>query len=362
MSASALVIPELEQAIRHGSNERRAQMLKRIAGLFADGASQFNADHVDLFGDILRRFASEVDAKARAELSRCLAPIGNAPAKLMRTLATDDDISVAGPVLTRSAALKDIDLVDIAGTKSQAHLAAMAARDSLGEAVTDVLVQRGDAQVLQSLADNPSAGLSEKAFAALVRRAAGDDGLAETVGRRRDIPAPLFRDLLVRATADVQQRLLATVRSDAPDKTAHEPDNVSVDIARAARGRDYSVAQRAVLEMQKAGKLGETELAGFANDKKYEETIAALSLLCGVSIEVADRLMTGDRPDPVLILCKATGYGWPTVRSVIMARPGARSGSAQMLEAAFRNFEKLSTPTAQRVVRFWQTRQPDGSA
>jgi hypothetical protein len=41
-----------------------------------------------------------------------------------------------------------------------------------------------------------------------------------------------------------------------------------------------------------------------------------------------------------------------------MARPGARGGSAQMLEAAFHNFEKLSASTAQRVVRFWQVR-PD---
>ena len=336
-------------------------MVKRIAGLFADGASQFNAEHVDVFDDILCRLAPDIDAKARAELAERFAQIGNAPPKLMRKLASDDDISVAGPVLRQSSRLKDGDLVEIAGTKGQAHLAAIADRAAPAEAVTDVLAQRGDALVLQSLADNPQARLSEKAFAALVRRAAGDDDLAETVGRRRDIPAALFRDLLVRATAGVQQRLLATVRSDAPETTAREPDKVASDIARAAPGRDYSAVQNAVLEMQKTGKLGEGELAALANDKKYDETVAALSLLCGVPIEVADRLMAGDRPDPVLILCKAAGHGWPTVRSIIMARPRARAGSAQMLEAAFRNFEKLSGATAQRVVRFWQVRHREGT-
>jgi len=30
------------------------------------------------------------------------------------------------------------------------------------------------------------------------------------------------------------------------------------------------------------------------------------------------------------------------------------------LDAAFANFEKLSPSTAQRVVRFWQVRQPEG--
>jgi len=90
--------------------------------------------------------------------------------------------------------------------------------------------------------------------------------------------------------------------------------------------------------------------------------VAALALLCGVPIETADRLMAGDRPDPILILCKAAGYGWTTARAIIMSRPSAKGTSAPSLDAAFSNFEKLSASTAQRVVRFWQVRQPDGGA
>ena len=33
-----------------------------------------------------------------------------------------------------------------------------------------------------------------------------------------------------------------------------------------------------------------------------------------VPIEVVDRLMNGERADPVLILARAAGFGWPTVR------------------------------------------------
>ena len=87
-----------------------------------------------------------------------------------------------------------------------------------------------------------------------------------------------------------------------------------------------------------------------------------MSLLCGVPIETADRLMAGDRPDPILILCKAGGFGWTTARAIIMSRPSAKGTSTPALDAAFANFEKLSPSTAQRVVRFWQVRQPDGAA
>jgi uncharacterized protein (DUF2336 family) len=111
--------------------------------------------------------------------------------------------------------------------------------------------------------------------------------------------------------------------------------------------------------MQQAGKLDEAQLVEFASDKMFEETVAAVSVLCGVPIETADRLMAGDRPDPILILCKAANYGWTTVKAIIMARPSGRGTSNHSIESAFANFDKLSASTAQRVVRFWQVSTPD---
>jgi uncharacterized protein (DUF2336 family) len=78
----------------------------------------------------------------RTELANRLAPVANAPLKLIRTLANDDDIAVAGPVLKLAPRLQEADLVDLATTKSQAHLLAISVRQVLGEAVTDVLVRR----------------------------------------------------------------------------------------------------------------------------------------------------------------------------------------------------------------------------
>jgi uncharacterized protein (DUF2336 family) len=359
MSASASLIPELEDVIQHGTQERRATTLKRIANLFIDGAPSFNEDHIGLFDDVLCRLVVEIEAKARAEMSKTLAPIANAPSELMRKLARDDDIAVAGPVLTQSTRLKETDLLDIAKTKGQAHLVAIAGRDGIGEAVTDVLVRRGDNEVVRNVADNQSARLSEGGFSALVRRAEGDGDLAEKVGARSDIPGHLFRDLLVRATAVVQQRLLASAKPETQAEIQRVLDKVSRELGGGTPARDYSEAQRTVLALHQAGKLGETELADFAKDRKFEETVASISLLCGVPIEAADRLMGGDRPDPILILCKAAGYGWPTARAIIMSRPSGKGTSNQSLDAAFANFEKLSPSTAQRVVRFWQVRQLD---
>ena len=106
-------------------------------------------------------------------MAQSLAPIANAPGELMRQLAHDDDIAVAGPVIAQSQRLAENDLVDIAKTKGQAHLFAISGRDGIGEAVTDVLVRRGDPEVVRNVADNQSAKLSDGGFTTLVKRAEG---------------------------------------------------------------------------------------------------------------------------------------------------------------------------------------------
>jgi uncharacterized protein (DUF2336 family) len=360
MSAADSLILELEQVLQHGSQHKRTEALERITSLFVTGASRYTSDHVSLFGDIFGRLIAEIEMKARAQLSRRLAPVKNAPAEVVRYLAQDDDISIAGPMLAQSGRLEEADLLEIARYKSQAHLLAISGRNGIGEAITEVLVKRGDLDVVRNVADNRQARLSEASFSTLVRRAGSDGILAEKVGQRHDIPARLFRDLLFQATDVVQQRLLAKAKPETAEEIRRVLAKVSREIGAKAAPRDYASAQRSVLALRDAGDLSETQLCEFANEKRFEETIVSLALLCGVPLEVADRLMGGDRWDPVLILCKAAGFSWQTVRAIMLSRPGARGTSTQGLDEAYANFDKLSSATAKRVVHFWQVRPGNG--
>jgi uncharacterized protein (DUF2336 family) len=359
MSAPSL-IPELEEVVQHGSAERRAEALKRITALFLDGAPRFNDDHVRLFDEVFNCLIAEIESKARSELSHRLAPVGNAPVEVVRRLAHDDDIAVAGPVLKQSPRLAENDLVDIAQTKSQAHLLAISGRPGIAEPVTDVLVRRGDREVVHSVADNRDARLSDNGFFTLVDRAGRDGVLAEKVGLRPDIPPRLFRDLLLKATEVVQQRLFASAKPETQSEIRRVLAKVSHEMAAKAAPRDYSAARRTVEALRLEGKLDENALIDFAQKRQYEETVAALACLCAVPLEVVDRLMGGDRPDPILILCKSAGWGWPTVKTIIMSRSSGNGASSQGLDNAFTNFERLSPTTAKRVMRFWQIKTADG--
>src|SRR5499426_2831498 len=358
MGVPASLLPELEDVVQHGSAEKRAETLRRITTLFLDGASSFKAEHVALFDDIIGCLIEEIEAKALAELARRIAPVPNAPAGVVRTLARNDDIAVAGPVLEQ-ARLSDPDLMYIAETKSQAHLLAMSTRLGMSQALADIVVERGDGEVARSIANNRHAQLSDHAFVKLVKRAEQDGLLAEKVGMRTDIPPRLFRQLLIRASEVVQKRLLDKAKPETQTETRCGLAQVTDEVAAKAAPRNYAAALAAVRALNSQHKLKETDIAEFAKSGKYEETIAALAILCAVPVEVVDRLMNGERADPVLILARATGFGWSTVKAILNARPGAKP-SPHALEVARDNFERLTVTTAQRVVRFWQVRQGTG--
>ncbi len=358
MGAPASLLPELEDVVQHGSAAKRAETLRRITSLFLDGAPNFNDDHIALFDDVMGCLIEEIEAKALAELSRRLAPVAKAPIGVVRKLAESDDIAVAEPLL-REGRLADPDLMRIAETKSQAHLLALAGRQGICEAVSDILVARGDRDVSRSIANNSQARLSENAFTTLVKRAEQDSVLAERVGLRTDIPPRLFRQLLMQASEVVQNRLLARARPETQAEIRRILQKVTDEVGAAAAPRNYSAALAAVRALHKERKLTEADIADYAKTGRYEETIAALATVCSVPVEVVDRLMSGERADPVLILARAAGFGWPTVREIINARPGT-TPSPQVLDAARENFERLTAATAQRVVRFWQVRQGTG--
>jgi uncharacterized protein (DUF2336 family) len=222
--------------------------------------------------------------------------------------------------------------------------------------VTDVLVCRGNRQVAHELAQNRSARLSHDALVALVGRAQTDEALAAKIARRPDLPPQMLRDLLRKTTQAVRQQLLEA----APPEAQPEIQQALADVSNHVHAtRDYSPAQRTIAALCREGRLSEGTLVDFARKGQYDETIAALAALCAVPIEVVDRLMGAERPDPIVILCKSAGWAWPTVAEIIVMRPGGRSRPNQSLDAAYANFERLSPATARRVLRFWQVRSDE---
>jgi uncharacterized protein (DUF2336 family) len=306
-----------------------------------------------------------MEAKALAELSRRLGPINNAPSDIVRRLARDDNITVAEPVLTQSVRLSDTDLIDIANTKTSAHLLAISARAHIGTNVTDVLLQRGDRDVFHKLAGNSGANFSENGFATLVKHSERDETLAEKVGLRLDIPLRLFRELLLRATEAVRARLLAIAGPESREQIQRVLADLSDDAQQEAGFQnqdDYSAAQARILAMRSTGELNEAAILNFAKTGRYADMVAGIAALCGAPLQLVENLLQNKNREAFLIPCKAAGLEWPTVRLILTCRSVGHATSDQDLDQARADYLKLSEANAGRVLRFWQVRQAASNA
>jgi uncharacterized protein (DUF2336 family) len=358
MTAARSILLELEDAISHGTSEKRVETLRRVTDLFMLGASRYSDEQIGVFDSVIARLADDIEARARVELAQRLAEVAQAPLGIIKTLANDDIVEVAAPVLTHSPRLDDDTLVGIAERKGQDHLLAISNRRSISELVTDVLVVRGNQQVVRSVAQNAGARFSETGFGILVKRSEGDDVLASHLGVRKDMPKHHLAKLIEVASDGVRKKLAA-----ANPLAAIEIRRVLAELAAKVKAevgatpRDYTAAKAQIAQMRAAGKFGEAEARTFAQLGKFEETVAALSVLCGLPIDAIEATFQGDNSDMCLVMARAAGFSWPTAKQILLLQSTAGSLSEQDLARAKDNFEKLQPTTAQRVVRFYQVRK-----
>jgi uncharacterized protein (DUF2336 family) len=355
MAQSSAFLQELEIAVSRGTPQSRVAALSYTTDLLIAG--RYSDEQTWMFGEIVGLLASEIEAAARADLARRLAPCPHAPANAIRKLAFDDSIDVAGPVLRHSEQLKVQTLVENAKTKSQDHLLAISQRKSLHEDVTDVLISRGDQDVVRSVARNSGARFSESGFWQLVHRSENDIVLAMDVGARKDVPRHIFQKLIAKAADEVKERM-AAANPEAASEVHNTVTSITGDIHSklGPATRDYFTAKRLVTEMRHAGALTEDAVCRFAKAKKFEEVIVALSLICGLPADVAERALLDDGGEMVVVLAKAASLSWTTTQLLLsLSREG--SMAAHDLDNARNNFSNISVATARQVLQFYKLRR-----
>ena len=358
MTVATSLIPGLDDIVREGDPQRLAEAARRISDLFLQGAANLRPDHVDLFDGILVDLVPHTEIVARVDLAERLSRLGNAPRALVGQLAREDEILIAGPLLRRSPVIDEAALVEIARIKGQGHLLAMSERPTLSRDLTDVIVSRGDREVVRRAAGNAGALFSPTGYSALIKRAGNDGVLTLAVGQRDDLSEFQLKDLLEGSVDIIRRRLFEVVKPGRQAAISRAMSEISGVIEVVESRRDFAPAQRTILALHRAGELNEAALLGFAKTHKYEEAVAALSAMSGVKIATLDQLIAGDRYDPILIVGKTIGLEWATVRALILLRLGPnRVPSPADIENSRVNFARLMPSTAERVVGFWQTKQ-----
>jgi uncharacterized protein (DUF2336 family) len=355
------LIDQLEDALGNRDLARRAEVLRRVTDLFVLRSGSFSEDQVALFDVVMAKLLENIENAARAQFGSRIAKLSDAPRGVVRLLAQDDTITVAGPVLTHSERLDDDTLVDTAKTRSQDHLLAISGRKVLVEAVTDVLVDRGNRAVVSATAQNAGAKFSEFGISTLVRKARDDGNLALCVWSRPDIPRQNLIKLFVDASEAVKSQLVEADprRADLiKSMVAQATDEIQTK-ARAGSS-DFAQASQEVRELNAAGKLNEERLIVFADEGSFDKIVAALSLMCDVPLGAVERSFVQNQTEQIVVLARALDFSWATTLKLLLLHAGVNGSSRQQLDVTFANFFRLQPETARMALKFYRMREKAG--
>lgn len=351
-------IDQLESVISSKDVARRATILSRVADLFVVNSGRFSQEHVELFDDVMTKLLDSAEEDARAQFGDRLAKLADAPPKTLRHLALDDAIEVAGPILRHSDLIDERTLVEAARCKSQDHLLAISGRKVIVEAVTDILVERGDEVVVSSTARNEGAKFSEFGVSNLVKKACSDGNLALSVWSRTDIPRQNLVKLFADASEAIRDQMMkADPRRAELIKTAVAEVTDEIQARTRADSDSFSTARSHVEALHSAGQLSESQLNAFAGEGSFEKVTVALSLLCQLPIGVVERAFVQKHTDQILVMAKAIGLSWVTTVALLLLQAGVNGSSRQQLDQCFASFSKLQTKTAQTALQFYRMRQ-----
>jgi len=343
------------------SSERRRELLRQVTDLFFVSPEGHAAGEMALFDDVLTQLSSEMEEAVRAELAERMADAAAPPRRLVRGLASDS-FRVAEPVLTRSTALTEDDLLRVAGAGDQNHLRAISRRVTVPERVSEAIVERGDDATLVVLLRNDGAALSRAAHEAAVDRAAVNPDLHEAVVDRHALPPDLLNEMYFVVEARLRDRILA--------KNA-ELDPAQLDAALASGRKrvaardgafppDYAQAEAAVRAMKASGGIGPSTLAAFLRNGETTKFLVALSELADVDFHTARRILERRELDALAIICKAADFDralFLTFAVLILGRDDNAMGRAREYGQLY---SELPRDSAARTIRFWRMRRQTG--
>ncbi len=355
MSEKLSHLEGLARLTRENSDESRQNLLREVTDMFMETPETLNERELAYFGDIMGGMVGQVESMVRQHLSETISSVSNAPKDLVLSLA-NDEVEVALPVLRNSAVLKDEDLVSIANSQSQEHLKAIAGRESVGSTVTDVLVHKGDNDVLGTLADNNGAEFSRGGMEKFFDRAKDNDDLSVSLVKRADVPTDLAQDMFWRVSSAMRERILNATEGVEEAQVDALLEEAEKWFAEQKGSAALTPAEKFIVRKDKMGQLDAALLLSLIREDKVPEFIAGLARYANISMDVVRQAFFDPESEKLTIICKSVDIDFDVFGEIVYCVNLNADTEDKDLEALLGVYQRIEAKTAQRTMRFLRTR------
>lgn len=328
------------------------RLTRLLAQLFSHADAGCSDAERSVFDDIFVKLTPIATVDTRLYLSDRLATSPTPPRTILLLLAYDA-VEVARPILERSTALSDDDLIDIARTRGHGHMEAIAERRELSIRVTDVLVLRGDDLVRRIIAGNGGAVLSDKSFARLSLQARADRTCETRLVGRDDLPDVVIHFLAENGSPEIHEALVARIR-------AHERRDLasgSMPIRRAEDGwlepYDFDEAAGVLARFNEVRAHLDGFVRKLAETDHFPEIVQILAAASEVPLDTMKHVLVGLDTEPFVVIARSIGLKADTVREVLAVGPWLHRLDARARIRALEAFGVLGQDEARDRLRRW---------
>jgi len=337
------------------AGKARALIVRRLTDIALLPESQLTPQERRLVDQMLAQLVSHIEVDLRARLAARLADRIDAPQEVIVTLA-HDVISVARPLLEKSEALGDSDLVDIIQAKGRDHWVATAKRKELSSSVTDALIATGEPEALMEIASNKRAQFSTQGFERIVGLSEKEPALCDLLAVRDDITPALAHTMFWWASSSL--RLDIVNRFTADRRMLREALNDAIDEGMEAFSGDPDLMRALSLmapQRRYGPSLGE-ELLAAARGPDLRRVVGLMVKNADIRPTTAAHIVMDKGGEALAVAAKALGMTRREYLQFALLVASHRNNTSHTVTEVNRLtalFDSVATDRADVVLRYW---------
>jgi len=310
----------------------------------------------------MNKLIQDVEMTVRQTLAEKLSMNKEAPIELVNLLA-NDEIEVARPILIKSRALKEPDLLVVIERRTKEHMLAITEREDISPLVSDLLIEYGDEDVMEQLIRNNDAEISSEALALLVEESKRFDGFQEPLLARHDMPPELAHKMFWWVSAALRKHIIDNFEIDRNmlDRQIHDSalalieDDTVPDF-----GETH--ADRLAAHLEARNDLTERTLVQTLKSNQIRLFLAGMAIKSGLDANRLGDFLHHRNAEAMAVVCKALSFDRNSFSAIyLLTRRGgaiADNGRATIspaeIEKVMKFYDKLKAAKAQMVLEHWR--------
>jgi hypothetical protein len=352
------------------------EVMANVAADLDNETLRLLAPEMGMMANVLPAFAAMVASGSYELAARTDAPDGIArvladetyeldlAASMASSVPAEEPVSVmqsgqpAPPVFTnRRSAQRDpvedaANPITLARKASMPELLQIAGLPDLPDGITNVLIARGNRDILQRVLENPTASFSKSSLTTLAELAPSDRMIKESLIARVDLPEPIVERLLPFLSPDAKARTLMAGHPFGEREARNALTQAASDLVAAYRNGNALMGLDTCQATLDEGKMSVNEvICVLARDVRVAELASFMATRLEIRHLSAFNILSGRLDHSTAVLIRAMDGDMASMDGVMTMRRRCGCRDAKETRSAFSTAQRYTVEAAQGLIR-----------